>query len=580
MADPEKSISTVFLSGTDGYHTYRIPAIVCANDGTLLAFCEGRKRSSSDAGDIDIVLKRSTDHGATWGELLLVQEEGGDASITIGNPVPIVDKTTGFIHLLFTRENDTVFHTVSTDNGNTWSPRSEITSSVKLDEWGWYATGPCHGVQLTRGEQAGRLVAPANHRIGGNGSDSGSFGAQIIYSDDHGATWKMDAYVEESNGTAPNETTLVELNTLGSPLGGGSYGSHLYINSRDYGSDPGARSEAYSGDGGSSYSVGYDGNAHFVTPICQGSLVRFSAVDAGDLENRIIFSAPNGGSRRNGSLWVSNDETQTWSEPKLLLEGAYAYSDMVKTDDGQLGVFAETDGYGAIKFIKVNEEWIDQEPPPAENPSGAFWNFEEKAVGSFTDTGSGSVVDISVAGEQHNLTADLELEYIVGAPAYTPSRALAFVGEGGLRLADGLSRNHYDYGANDSFTVEVAFRVSEGEEQTGALVAKDLGSNQPSWWLRIENGGHLRFLVADHSSEAIASTGDVTFNDGEWHSVAAVKDATARRLRLYVDGILLADVADTTTGSHANSQSLCIGRFNGSNRHFTGAIDFVRITAS
>lgn len=103
QAAPEYSITPVFLSGEE-YSVFRIPAIVRANDGTLLAFCEGRA-CISDGGNIDIVLKRSTDNGATWGPLILVQEEGGSASITIGNPAPVVDRATGDIHLLFTREN-------------------------------------------------------------------------------------------------------------------------------------------------------------------------------------------------------------------------------------------------------------------------------------------------------------------------------------------------------------------------------------------------------------------------------------------------------------------------------------------
>jgi len=569
-AVPEYSVTTVFTSG-DGYHTYRIPAIVKANDGTLLAFCEGRA-STSDLGDIDIVLKRSSDNGLTWGSLSVVQSEGTQS---IGNPAPVVDRTTGHIHLLFTRENDTVFHTVSTDNGLTWSVRIEITANVKRPEWGWYATGPCHGVQLTRGNQAGRLVVPANHRIGADGSDSGSFGAQIIYSDDNGATWHMDAYTEEINGAAPNETTLVELNTPGT-----AGGSHLYINSRDYGSDPGTRSEAYSGDGGSSYSVAYNGNAHFVTPIVQGSLVRFSATDEGDATNRIIFSCPNGGSRSNGSLWTSTDETNTWSQPKLLLAGAYAYSDMTKTASGHLGVFAETDNYGNIKFIRVNEEWLDVPPPPAENPSGAFWNFEEKASGNTADTTTDAIQDIGPDNNQRHLTADAAFSYITGSPSYSGNTALTFADNGGLSIPDSETDNNFDFAAGDSFTIEAAFRSPNGTSNTGAIVAKDLGANQPSWWLRVESAGHVRFLVSDNSSEALVSTGTTIVNDGNWHTVVAVKDGTNDRLKIYLNGTLIANVADTTTGSHANAQALCIGRFNASGRDFIGDIDFVRITPS
>ena len=65
LRSPEKPVE-VFISGEDGYHTYRIPAIIKAEDGSLLAFAEGRRGGQGDSGDIDLVMKRSTDGGATW----------------------------------------------------------------------------------------------------------------------------------------------------------------------------------------------------------------------------------------------------------------------------------------------------------------------------------------------------------------------------------------------------------------------------------------------------------------------------------------------------------------------------------
>lgn len=567
--------SIPFTSGI-GYPVYRIPAIVKATDGTLLAFCEGRA-SISDAGNIDLVLRRSTDHGNTWGPLIVVQEEGGTAPITIGNPTPIVDHSTGHIHLLFTRENDTVFHTVSADHGLTWSERVEITPNVKLPSWGWYATGPCHGVQLTRGAQAGRLVAPANHRIGANGSDSGSFGAQVLYSDDHGATWHMDVYADGANGTAPNETTLVELNTPG--VDGGS---HVYINSRDYGSDPGNRSEAYSGDGGSSYSVPYDGNPHFVTPIVQGSLLRFSATDEGDAVNRILFSCPNGGSRSNGAIWVSYDETSTWSAPKPLFADSprdFAYSDMVKADTGELGLLYETDNYGTIRFARISEAWLDAPPPPVAAPRPALWLFEEKDAGENVDPASGALLDRHPDGHALHLTTQS------GSIAYTPgaessTTALDFDGSGGLAIADGSSGQAFDFGPEDSVTFEARLRIPAASTSLpGAILAKN---QQPGgeWWLRVQTGGTVTFLWDDGANELTVSS-TTAIDDGEWHHVAAVRDAVANELRLYIDGVLEGTTPDVTTGDIANGLPLTVGAFNGTaGRNLVGTLDWVAITPS
>ena len=58
----------IFTSGEDGYNTYRIPSLAVIRNGTILAFCEGRKMSGGDSGVIDLLVKRSTDGGSSWSE--------------------------------------------------------------------------------------------------------------------------------------------------------------------------------------------------------------------------------------------------------------------------------------------------------------------------------------------------------------------------------------------------------------------------------------------------------------------------------------------------------------------------------
>src|SRR5689334_18172966 len=108
VANIQADETVVFQAGEDGYHTYRIPALIATAKGTLLAVCEGRKTARGDAGDIDMLLKRSTDGGKTWSKQQLVHEEGGDQKITIGNPCPVVDHETGMVWLPLTRNNDAV----------------------------------------------------------------------------------------------------------------------------------------------------------------------------------------------------------------------------------------------------------------------------------------------------------------------------------------------------------------------------------------------------------------------------------------------------------------------------------------
>src|SRR5262249_34440674 len=152
-AEPEQG--PLFVSGKDGYHTYRIPALIVTKKGTLLAFCEGRKASGSDTGEIDVLLRRSFDNGKTWTRTQVVWHDGGN---TCGNPCPVVDAKTGAIWLLLThnlgRDNQwqildgtskgtrTVWVASSADDGTTWSKPVEITADVKKPAWTWYATGP------------------------------------------------------------------------------------------------------------------------------------------------------------------------------------------------------------------------------------------------------------------------------------------------------------------------------------------------------------------------------------------------------------------------------------------------------
>src|SRR3954471_2620626 len=98
-AEPRVEQSDVFVGGQAGYHTYRIPAIVVATNGTVLAFCEGRKNGAGDAGDIDLILKRSVDGGTNWERMQVVAEDGANI---FGCPAPVVDRMTGEIFLLTT----------------------------------------------------------------------------------------------------------------------------------------------------------------------------------------------------------------------------------------------------------------------------------------------------------------------------------------------------------------------------------------------------------------------------------------------------------------------------------------------
>ena len=46
----------VFIRGQDGTYVYRIPSVVVAPNGDLLAICEARRKTGAESDDIDLIL--------------------------------------------------------------------------------------------------------------------------------------------------------------------------------------------------------------------------------------------------------------------------------------------------------------------------------------------------------------------------------------------------------------------------------------------------------------------------------------------------------------------------------------------
>jgi len=323
-------LSYIFKSGSEGYSTFRIPAIVTTNSGKILAFAEGRVKSSSDTGDIDLVMRSSEDGGKTWSPLKIIWNDGDNVC---GNPAPVVDRKTGEIHLLMTwnlgedherdiidgksKDSRRVFVTSSTDEGENWTNPNEITSSVKKDNWTWYATGPCHGIQLKYGENKERLVIPCDHIEVG----SKKYFSHVIYSDNHGLTWELGGITPQDQ---VNECTVAELSD-----------GKLMLNMRNYDRTQKSRKISYSEDGGLSWSA-IQSDTALIEPICQASLLSTD-------ENEILWflNPASETSRTNMTLKASRDFGKTWEIVKVLNSGPSAYSDLTLIDENTLGCLYE-----------------------------------------------------------------------------------------------------------------------------------------------------------------------------------------------------------------------------------------------
>ena len=311
----------VWESGKDGYHTYRIPALVVTGRGTVLAFCEGRKGGRGDAGDIDLLVKRSTDNGATWSTQQVIWD---DRDNTCGNPCPVVDTETGTVWLLCTwnrgddRERDIIHRTSkdtrrvfamsSTDDGLTWSDPQEITAAVKNPEWTWYATGPGSRIQIRHGKHAGRLVLACDHIE----AKSKHYYSHVIYSDDHGKSWQLGG---RSPDHRVNECEVVERTD-----------GQLMLNMRNYNRSKNLRQRAYSRDGGITWE-NQEFDQALIEPTCQASLQRYRW--PGQEEPGIIlFSNPASTQRVNLTVRASFDDGETWPRQLQLHAGPSAYSDL------------------------------------------------------------------------------------------------------------------------------------------------------------------------------------------------------------------------------------------------------------
>ena len=252
------AFSTIFTPGEGGYAFFRIPAAVTADDGSILVFAEGRVDNSEDYGNIDIVLKRSSDRGKTWGDLILVKD---DAENTCGNPAPVV-LGNGRVLLVYNlaipdrlnEVDDVTYVTWSDDGGLTWSESMDISDQIKSDGESNFHPGPVHGIVKQYEPCKGRIIIPVW------GSNPKAF---IIYSDDGGVTWHKGAKMDYQYA---NESTVAEL-----------CDGKLIFNTRDGNKQEGAyfRYDAISEDGGETFLPSR--RTSLVEPVngCQGSMISY-----------------------------------------------------------------------------------------------------------------------------------------------------------------------------------------------------------------------------------------------------------------------------------------------------------------
>lgn len=356
----------VFVSGTEGHKSYRIPAVLKLSNGDLLAFCEGRVHGAGDFGDINIVMKRSNDSGKTWTALQTIVDVD---SLQAGNPAPVVDNTNpaypnGRIFLFYNTGNNhegevrkgnglrEVWYITSVDDGKTWSDPNNITAQVHhpnqpqinpaynfKEDWRSYANTPGHAMQFESGKFKGRIFVAANHSAGNPQEHFTDYAAHGFYSDDHGKTFHLSETVLVPGG---NESIATELSN-----------DKLMMNSRNQRGDTRARIVSISSDGGATWDTSYFDKT-LIDPVNQGSIL---TVGRNAEKNILAFcNAADTQRRDNLTLRISYDDGKTWSKSFVIDKssegkGDYtAYCDLVKISEDEIGILYEKNGYKEIVF--------------------------------------------------------------------------------------------------------------------------------------------------------------------------------------------------------------------------------------
>lgn len=321
----------------DSVACYRIPSIVSAPNGDLIAAIDERVPSCGDlkwSKDINIVLRRSIDNGKSWSEIKRVVDFPFGQSAS--DPSMIVNDRTKEIILFYNfmdlnNEKDVYYlHIVkSSDNGKSWSKPEDITSQIAKPEWHndfkFITSG--RGIQTRSGKLLHCMV----------NLDSGM---HVFGSDDNGGTW----FLIDTPIIPGNESKIVEL-----------VDGTWMINSRANGKK--LRWVHTSNDEGKTWTSWPDST--LIDPGCNASIIRYTSIKDSYKKNRLLFSNANMvEGRSNMTVRISYDEGKTWSDGKTIYTGGSAYSSLTILQNGNIGLFFEKDDYKENVFLSFSLEWM------------------------------------------------------------------------------------------------------------------------------------------------------------------------------------------------------------------------------
>jgi sialidase-1 len=335
-------------AGDDNVDTYRIPGIATTDKGTLIAVYDIRYDNARDLpGNIDVGMSRSTDGGKTWEPMKIIMDMGAPHENNgVGDPSVLFDPVTKkiWVAALWSKGNRSIagskpgltpdetgqFVLVSSDDdGKTWTAPYSITEQIKNPAWNIYFNGPGNGIAM----QDGKLVFPSQYW-----DEKGMPHSSIIYSDDHGNSWKSGIGAKANT----TESQVVET-TPGT----------LMLNMRD--NRGRFRSVATTTDMGNSWVEHHTSYSALPDPVCMGGFIKANVQTKKGQQEVLFFSNPATSSGRyNITLKASFDLGETWQLANQLLldeRGTYGYSALTKIDEHTIGILYE--GVKDLYFVRV-----------------------------------------------------------------------------------------------------------------------------------------------------------------------------------------------------------------------------------
>lgn len=312
---------------------YRIPALVVASNGDLIAAIDERGPSCADLKantNINIVMRKSRDNGKTWTDIrtLVDYPLGKSAS----DPSFINDTKTGTIFMFYNymdlnKEKDIYYLHVlkSTDNGESWSEPEDISSQISKPEW--------HGdfKFITSGKGTQTASGVLLHTL-----VNLKHGVFVFGSSDHGKTW----FLNDTPLKPADESKIIELND-------GSWMVNSRVNS------PGMRYVHISKDQGKSWTSRPE--LALIDPACNAAIIRYKSKSINCL---LFVNAGTKDARKNLTIKVSYDEGKTWTKGKTIYAGSSAYSDLVVMKNGDIGLLFEKNDYTENVFMSFPFHWI------------------------------------------------------------------------------------------------------------------------------------------------------------------------------------------------------------------------------